>query len=41
MDYNHFVSELWPEFRGGGKENATIANLMRHEIGLYRNILYK
>ena len=26
-------SEIWPEFTGQGKEVATVAHLMRHELG--------
>ena len=29
--------EIWPEFTGGKKEVATIADLMRHEIGNANN----
>ena len=34
LDYKAKICEHWPEFSGDGKENLTIADLMRHEAGL-------
>ena len=34
LDYNEKVSTYWPEFIGHGKENLTVADIMRHEGGL-------
>jgi hypothetical protein len=35
ITYNQKIVEIWPEFGLNGKENITIAHLMRHEAGLY------
>ncbi|MDP5070471.1 MAG: beta-lactamase family protein, partial [Congregibacter sp.] len=34
LRYDAKVSEHWPEFTGGGKENIRVADVMRHEAGL-------
>ena len=34
IGYDHRITEYWPEFGGAGKENTTVADLMRHEAGL-------
>jgi len=34
LKYDARVSHYWPEFGGGGKQNLTVAELMRHEAGL-------
>ncbi len=34
LDYNTRIIEYWPEFATGGKEDITVADLMRHEAGL-------
>jgi CubicO group peptidase (beta-lactamase class C family) len=34
IDYDMPVVELWPEFKGGGKEKITIAQVMSHQAGL-------
>ncbi len=34
IDYDARVADYWPEFSAGGKENTTVADLMRHEAGL-------
>jgi len=34
LDYSTKISEYWPEFTGDLKETATLADLMRHELGL-------
>lgn len=34
LDYRQKISEIWPEFAANGKEDLTVADLMRHETGL-------
>ena len=34
MNYTEKISSYWPEFGQNGKENITVADLMRHECGL-------
>jgi len=34
LRYDQKISEIWAEFTGRGKEEATIAHLMRHELGM-------
>lgn len=34
LDYNEKVAKYWPEFAQNGKENITVADVMRHESGL-------
>ncbi|MEE8397424.1 MAG: serine hydrolase [Desulfobacterales bacterium] len=34
LNYNARISEYWPEFAANGKEDVTVADLMRHEAGL-------
>jgi len=34
VDYNEKISKYWPEFSQNGKQNTTVADLMRHEAGL-------
>jgi len=34
IDYKAKICDYWEEFTGDGKENLTIADLMRHEAGL-------
>ena len=34
LDYDAKVAKYWPEFSKLGKENITIADVMRHESGL-------
>ncbi len=34
LDYNQFVSEYWPEFAQGGKENITVRQAMAHQASL-------
>ncbi len=34
LDYRERVSTYWPEFGKGGKEDITVADVMRHEAGL-------
>lgn len=34
MNYDDKISQHWPEFAQNGKENITVADLMRHEAGL-------
>ncbi len=34
ISYETKVSEVWPEYRGGGKDQTRIADVMRHEAGL-------
>ena len=31
------ITEYWPEFGQNGKENTTIADLMRHEVKKHQN----
>ena len=34
LDYNQKISDIWPEFANNGKEEGTVADLLRHELGL-------
>lgn len=34
LDYDSKVSQYWPEFGQGGKEQVTLADVLRHESGL-------
>ena len=34
LDYNEKISDIWPEFAKNGKEEGTLADLLRHELGL-------
>ena len=34
LDYNMTIADLWPEFAYQGKTAGTLADLMRHELGL-------
>jgi len=34
LDYEKLISDYWPEYGKHGKENTTVADLMRHEAGL-------
>ena len=34
MNYTEKIASYWPEFGQNGKENITVADLMRHEGGL-------
>lgn len=34
LSYDARVSDHWPEFKGGGKDHVTVADVMRHEAGL-------
>ena len=34
LEYTDKISQHWPEFGQNGKENITVADLMRHEAGL-------
>ena len=34
LGYEDRISQHWPQFQGGGKEEVTVADLMRHEAGL-------
>ncbi len=34
LSYDSRVSEYWPEFRGSGKDDIRVADVMRHEAGL-------
>ena len=34
LDYNARITEYWPEFGANGKQDTTVADLMRHEAGL-------
>ncbi|MDA1075726.1 MAG: serine hydrolase, partial [Proteobacteria bacterium] len=34
LDYNARITDYWPEFGANGKDNITVADLMRHEAGL-------
>ncbi len=36
LNLNDKISKYWPEFAANGKENFTVAELMRHEVGLQR-----
>ena len=34
LDYRETIRGVWPEYSSGGKEEGTVADLMRHELGL-------
>ena len=34
LDYSAKVCHYWPEFTGNGKENLSLADILRHESGL-------
>ena len=34
LDYNEKVHKYWPQFAQNGKENVTLADVLRHESGL-------
>ena len=34
LDYSAKITDYWPEFAGQGKQDLTVAELMRHEAGL-------
>ena len=34
LKYTEKISTYWPEFGQNGKENITVADLLRHEAGL-------
>jgi CubicO group peptidase (beta-lactamase class C family) len=34
LDYNNKITDYWPAFAGRGKQDLTVADLMRHEAGL-------
>jgi len=34
INYSSKISEVWPQFKGNGKETALIKDLMRHELGM-------
>ena len=34
MKYTEKISSYWPEFGQNGKEDITVADLLRHEAGL-------
>ncbi|NRA00222.1 MAG: beta-lactamase family protein [Myxococcales bacterium] len=34
LDYGDRIAQHWPEFTGGGKDDLTVADLMRHEAGM-------
>ena len=34
MKYDDKISDIWPEFANNGKEEGTVADLLRHELGL-------
>jgi len=34
LNYNDHIIKYWPEFTGKGKDEVTVADLMRHEAGL-------
>ncbi|KRX00226.1 Beta-lactamase/transpeptidase-like protein [Pseudocohnilembus persalinus] len=36
LDYNEKVSKYWPEFGQKGKQDFTLADVLRHEVGLAR-----
>jgi CubicO group peptidase (beta-lactamase class C family) len=35
LSYDDKVSEIWPEYGTHGKEDTTVADVLRHEAGLY------
>ena len=35
ISYDEKISNVWPEFGTNGKEDITVADLLRHEAGLY------
>jgi CubicO group peptidase (beta-lactamase class C family) len=36
LQYDQKVASIWPEYGCAGKEDTTIANVMRHEAGIWR-----
>ena len=36
LQYDEPVSAYWPEFAANGKEHITVADVLRHEAGLYK-----
>ena len=36
LNYDENISAYWPEFSKHGKENVTLASVLRHESGLAR-----
>lgn len=36
LDYDKKVTTYWPEFGQNGKQNVTVADVMRHEAGLFK-----
>ena len=34
LDYRERIARVWPEYGARGKEEGTVADLMRHELGL-------
>ena len=36
LSYDDKVSKYWPEFAQNGKEDVTVAQVMRHECGLQK-----
>jgi CubicO group peptidase (beta-lactamase class C family) len=34
IDYNAKIADYWPEYAANGKQDTTVADLMRHEAGL-------
>jgi len=36
LEYTAKVRDYWPEFTGGGKDELTVAQVMKHAAGLYR-----
>jgi CubicO group peptidase (beta-lactamase class C family) len=34
LDYHAKIKDYWPEFTGGGKENLTVEQLLKHNAGL-------
>ena len=34
IDYSSRVTEYWPAFGGNGKQDLTVADVMRHEGGM-------
>lgn len=36
LDYDKKVTDYWPEFGQNGKEHLTVADVGRHEAGLWK-----
>ena len=36
LQYDERVCAYWPEFAQNGKEHITVADVLRHEAGLYK-----